>query len=311
MNVRTIRRDTAIIDYLVVTDLTGDLLAGLTDSDFTKEVTLDGSPTSLAITVTEVNAVTRKGWYKVEFTSPDSGKTLLIVLKNATFFAEGKFAQYDMTTLDLSSGGANTITLMIEDTDGDPIEGVFATIKNEEETVTLITGLVSDSLGVIVTSLDDGTYKVILSKGGVTFTVPETLVVSGDTTKTIVGTIVTIDVPTGAELIVVFGNTTDLIGAIVPGYRLTFEPVGENLYTKGGLVVDTSPRDAVADQSGFFQITLVKTQEIDITKSSVSTSEARHRLTHGPRRETRDFQTPDATSVNVADLIFDLDKDIL
>ena len=69
------------------------------------------------------------------------------------------------------------------------------TILNSAQTSTI--GVVyTNASGQAVVALDDGTYKIRLRKAGYTFTVPETLTVSGTTAQTYYGTTVTIGVPT-------------------------------------------------------------------------------------------------------------------
>lgn len=81
--------------------------------------------------------------------------------------------------------GINATTLTI--TDGtDPLDGVSVAIYNSANTI-FITSTTTNSSGVATVYLDDGSYKVRLSKAGYGFTNPESLTVSGVTTDTYTG----------------------------------------------------------------------------------------------------------------------------
>jgi hypothetical protein len=305
---RIIRYSDSIIDYLYVI-WRRNPITGLENAEFTKTVVVDGAVVVIPITVTEIDSVGAPGLYRVDFDSPATGKTMIVTISNATYLPTGQAAHYDMSTSGLTPGGANVVTIKVVDQDGDALPDVSVTIRNEDQTAVMVAAISTDSNGEVVVGLDNGEYKVLLRKAGVTFTVPETLVVSGDTSDEYAGSLVDIEVPTAAEEIVIYGYTTDIIGRVVDNYELEFVPIGENLYTKGGVLIDTTKRKVYSDETGFFSVYLIKTSEIDISKSTVR--EARYRLTHGPNQETRDFQTPDAQSVNIADLEVDTDGTVI
>lgn len=93
--------------------------------------------------------------------------------------------------------GANSVTLTIEETDTTAIANAEVQLLNTAQTIILDTKT-TDVNGQVVFSADDGSYKVRLSKAQTTFTVPETLTVSGTTTQTYNGTPLTIASGAGA-----------------------------------------------------------------------------------------------------------------
>lgn len=96
--------------------------------------------------------------------------------------------------------GANQVTLTIEEADTTPIPYVRVSVLNSDSTVVIATGT-ADVNGQAVFALDDGTYKILLSRVGVTFTVPETLVVDETPeTATFNGTVVAVGDPPVADL---------------------------------------------------------------------------------------------------------------
>lgn len=93
--------------------------------------------------------------------------------------------------------GASTVTIIIND-GSNPLSDVFVAIKNNAQTV-LLYATYTDSNGQITCALNDGTYKVILRKFGYTFTVPETLTVSGTTSDTYSGSANDVGTPTDVD----------------------------------------------------------------------------------------------------------------
>lgn len=113
-------------------------------------------------------------------------------------------AGYQIGNMATSTPGANQVTITVQEADLTPIPDVAVRILNSAQTALLKTGT-TDSLGQVVVSLNDGSYKIRLAKGMVNFTVPETLTVSGTTTKSCTGTIITPTVtsPTAQALIII------------------------------------------------------------------------------------------------------------
>jgi len=99
-----------------------------------------------------------------------------------------------------SGSGANQVDLTIEVAVGPvPIPDVKISVMNSDSTVLIATGT-SDTNGEATFALDDGTYKILLSRIGFTFTVPETLVVDeSPETATYNGTQVSVGSPPSAD----------------------------------------------------------------------------------------------------------------
>lgn len=91
--------------------------------------------------------------------------------------------------------GTNTVTITLTETGGTPvIPGATVTVKNQAgDTVLAID--ITDANGQASFVLDDGTYSVYSSLRGYTFTLPETLVVSGNTNQSYIGTPISISAP--------------------------------------------------------------------------------------------------------------------
>lgn len=96
-----------------------------------------------------------------------------------------------------SNVGANSVTITIEETDTTAIAGVEVQLLNVAESVVL-DRKTTDASGQVVFSADNGSYKVILTKPQVTFSVSEDLTVLGTTTQTYNGTLLVIASVAGA-----------------------------------------------------------------------------------------------------------------
>lgn len=94
-------------------------------------------------------------------------------------------------------GGANTVTITLQETAGTPkIPSASVDIKNLAGDTLLANGT-TDSNGQVVFNLNNGTYSVFKSKlGSYSFTNPQTLVISGNTSVSFIGTPINVSAPT-------------------------------------------------------------------------------------------------------------------
>jgi hypothetical protein len=106
----------------------------------------------------------------------------------------------------ISLTGANQVTITVDD-GTNPLENVNVSVWNATQT-TFLGSAITDSLGQVTFGRDDGTYKIILSKAGVNFTVPETLVVSGNTSATYSGTVIPLPAPAGPDSVIIYEDLT-------------------------------------------------------------------------------------------------------
>ncbi len=61
------------------------------------------------------------------------------------------------------AGGANEVAITVEEADYTPIPGVSVIVKNNAQTLTLVSGI-ADSNGELFVALNDGNYKIIANK---------------------------------------------------------------------------------------------------------------------------------------------------
>lgn len=127
-------------------------------------------------------------------TYPTSFTEYSYIMTNGSATKVGKLVLFDQADF---ANGANQVTITVNDTVPNPIEGVQVQIWNSADTV-LQDIKSTNASGQVVVMLNDGDYKVKLFKSLVSFTVPEDLTVSGTTTDTYEGTLITITSGAGA-----------------------------------------------------------------------------------------------------------------
>lgn len=94
--------------------------------------------------------------------------------------------------------GTSTVTITVEETDTTPIADVFVKVFSLSDQ--LLRTAYTDPSGQVVFNMTDGTYYVVLYKNQVNFSATESLVVSGATTDTYNGEVLTIPVPAEANI---------------------------------------------------------------------------------------------------------------
>jgi hypothetical protein len=156
--------------------------------------------------------------------------------------------------------GPNVVTITIEETDHTPIPDAVVQILNSGQTATLKTG-VSNSNGKVTTALNNDTYKVILAKLLVDFIVPETLVVSGDTEVTYIGTPIEVPAPSaGLQALLILPTTLGLVYS--PTMQFTAKINGYNR-TVDTAVLTNQILEAV-DMGTYFKMEIAQGAIVDI-----------------------------------------------
>lgn len=160
-----------------------------------------------------------------------------------------------------TAAGASQVTITVEDTGSNPVQGAQVDIFDSTNT-TFLSRHFTDINGDVVIAIDDGTYKVRLWASGYAFTVPETLTVSGDGSVTYQGqSFLSPTPPTTPAHCVIYGQVLDvggnpIVGAEVEAYAVTPQVGGG--YIIGPLIVDT-----ITDSSGYFELELLRNIEVN------------------------------------------------
>jgi hypothetical protein len=162
----------------------------------------------------------------------------------------------------LTSGvgtGSNQVTITVRQlADSTVLNGVQVQVLNQAQTAT--EGLLrSNSLGQAVFAFNDGTYKVRLFKPGYVFTVPESVIVSGNIQATFYGSAFDPGNPPSASLCRVYGYVKDInnlpaagakIEALIKTVPLRFQSV----------IISPYYKSTVADNNGYWYLDLFPNQ---------------------------------------------------
>jgi hypothetical protein len=156
--------------------------------------------------------------------------------------------------------GNRTVTIHVQDGAAAPIPDVFVRVADATGTITIATGT-TDTGGDYVLSLDDDTYQVILRKAFVNFTVPEALVVAGDTTDTYVGTSIAPSAPTQPDTCVVYGVVIDVKGDPVLGAEITAVETDNTTFANTQKIVQD--KQTTSDATGYWELELIRSSALD------------------------------------------------
>jgi hypothetical protein len=152
----------------------------------------------VALDTNSCTEVTTSGVFKFPLsnitTYPTTPVEYVYIMTNGATTKSGKITLYAQEG---SVNGANQTTITVNDSVPAPIVSVEVQVWNSGQTVLLDTKTTNAS-GQVVFALDDGSYKVVLSKPQYSFTVPEDLTVSGVTTDTYTGNAIVITPGSGA-----------------------------------------------------------------------------------------------------------------
>jgi hypothetical protein len=171
--------------------------------------------------------------------------------------------------------GANQVTITVEEADHTPIPDVSVLILNSGQSITLQSAT-TDASGQVVVALNDGTYKVRLSKAMVNFTTPETLVVSGATSEEFTGTLVSPTAPsTGLQTVYIV--PTDLGLEYSP--TMVFWAVASRLNTVVDTAVLSNQILQAEDKTTHFEMQIAKGAVVTITGQNGSSTFFKEEIT--------------------------------
>ncbi len=139
-----------------------------------------------------------------EATSPDT-------------IANHVWSWYTRTLTSGAGSGSNQVTIYtLQSSDSIPVSAVQVQVLNQNQSATegLLT---SDALGQSIFALNGGIYKIRMFKPGWQFTVPESIIVSGNTADTFYSEIFDPGTPLTPELCRVYGWVQDLKGQPLAG----------------------------------------------------------------------------------------------
>jgi len=207
-----------------------------------------------------------EGLYKLSLTS-----TVTAFSGNLSLFVKGpSFNDIVLhCKIEPKNPGNTQITLTIEDQSSNKLPNTQVDIWDSGQTTLLWSGITNNS-GQVVSALNPGSYKVVLRRHRTSFTVPESLTVTGPgpETKTYTGTVILPSVPVAPNTCVVYGSVFDIDGAADDGTSpdsivVTINRVrgqlivGDNFITQDYLRVKP-------DTNGYFEIELIQGIQVTI-----------------------------------------------
>jgi len=178
----------------------------------------------------------------------------------------------------LTSGvGENTVTITVDDDDGDPVAQAWVTIKNSGQTARVAAGG-TDANGKMTAGLDDGSYKVIVATqlGYVTAN-PYTLTVSGTTALTCEVEAISITAPDDPAYCRIYIYGIESPGGGFPtGYlRVSQVHSPASSSSKAIVLADSTDRQCALNAAGYAYLDIIKasvvTIELDITGVELET----------------------------------------
>jgi hypothetical protein len=177
---------------------------------------------------------------------------------------DGRLEQVTVSnTWEYSPSGISQVTLTIDD-GTNPVEGVRVNVYDSGNTTLLRGGLTTDVAGQVVFAIDDGTYKVRLALSGYSFTVPETLTVSGTTTDTYSGTsLISIPSPSAPDLCVIFARSLrDAGGNVIASQAVTATAIVEPPQAVDPDQLGNTAVSTTTDVNGNFDLELIRTSKV-------------------------------------------------
>jgi len=266
------KKNELAVDAFMVADKKRNPISGIAPGAFTVEL-YDPTGSEVSGTITVTISELGGGAYRTSFT-PNSVGNWMLVVKHSTYFKAGKSENYRVFNRlfdDLFGGGAGNRVVEItveDDATTDPIPGVWIEVYDASITNLLAFGF-TDMSGQITFMLDDGIYKVYLSKLGyyVFSPLPKDLTVSSslpppDVQITYQGTAFDPGTPPSADTCVVYGWEQDAQGTGL-AVKVQAEIVGDQNFLETnphivGTVIEVTSDLTHMNGPGYWSMTLLK-----------------------------------------------------
>lgn len=259
-------------DYIYVYDSSEDPVTGLVAGDFTIRVTVNGTVAAKTVTVTEVNATTRPGLYRIAFT-PDVRGYWYVHLLNATYNKPGWGGYYHAAEQQNLGVGNRLVTITVQEVyTGVLIPGALVEVFNVARTARSELGI-TDANGQVVFSLYDGSYSIVTSRlGSYTFSNPTALTVSGVTPLTIEGTPFSPATPASPALCTIYGWTLDEQGQPTSVQVRAELAGGSRFLTSYPQIVPMAVTESSAAADGYWELQLTRSAQFRETGAQYSFS---------------------------------------
>lgn len=211
------------------------------------------------------------GIYELTLTSAEmAADTVTVFLTSSTSNAIVETVVIT-TQVNNAGAGANTVTITVNDENTNPVPDVSVVVRDSGDNTTFASGD-TDANGQISFNLDDATYAVRLQKlGYVADNIPDTLVVSGDTTDTMTMTAVSPSTPSGTNQ-TLYGYIYDPDGTYAEGASVVAQIVTLPQIVSGAVISKQQLSDTV-DSSGYFELAILQGAVVNIKATDTDENE--------------------------------------
>ena len=185
--------------------------------------------------------------------------------------------------------GARTIGFTLKTATGEAIQDAHLQVWNSGLNAVVTYGI-ANSNGYLARTLDDGTYKVKIRKGGYNFNDPYTLVVTEDASVTYIGETLLPNPPLELAVCRLYGYIVNGAEEVMEGVLLQFNlAYAPTLDSSTGKAIYSETMKCITDETGYFQIDLIRNTEFIVFIQSMGIKQ--------------NIRVPDVPLMNIFDLI--------
>lgn len=248
-------------------DAANDPVTGLTFADVTMRY--------LRLTDTGFNAFALNGTNFIEVSDGiyrialDS-TALALVGPIVFYFSGAGFENFTYRySIESNNPGNVQLTITVETVAPVPLPDTQVDIWNSSLTSLLWSG-VTDNSGQVVVALNPGVYKVLLRRTRTSFTVPESLTITGPSAETVTfnGDEIATPASSSPNVCVVYGNIYDISGVpdnqVSPDYVSIHAQKTQGLIHSGGRFYTSDKTTVKADENGYFELELAQGIQVNI-----------------------------------------------
>jgi hypothetical protein len=242
------------------------------------------------LAMTEVDATNEPGQYAYVFPNPGTVASYRVYFRH-TAAPVGFASELHSVVAEPASAtaGARLVTLTVHDAAAAPVPYCIVDVYDSSNTVLLTRLSDDDGNGSVQLYLDDGTYKVRVSKARFAQdTLPATLTVAGATSLTITGAVTPTPAATDPLLCLVSGYVLDASGSPVANapvefYASTPQALGQDIFGQRALRLST-------DSTGYVEAELMRSALVTMTCPQAQLAAV-------------EFTVPNAASATLASLV--------
>jgi hypothetical protein len=236
----------------------------------------------------------QEGLYQIEIQVPTHKQnfaTDIQVIRNLADVIQGMYM------------GTQTIALRVRDQAAGAVGDAAVQVFDEYLSTIVQAGKSAQSDGILTTTLDPGTYKVVVSKSLYAFNNPHVIEVANTPGVTqsfdLVGDRLTIATPVAPTLCRIYGYLMSMTGTVSDSYSVHVEGKGSgtNAYVTGAGGIDPEAQGVAQDSKTVYPNKSTGIWQIDLVRGCYV------RVRIDAQRIDRSFRVPDTAVINFMDII--------